>query len=158
MSTRHLATALLPALLLSACATTTTTSTMWGDPNAGDWARTGHVESIRETVRRQEGNPAAGAVAGAFLGSIFGSAFGGHTHYDRWGNAYHRGSGAGAVVGAIGGAAIGAAASQGGAEERSYEVFVRFDDGALETFVYGQDLPFRPGDGVVQTPQGLGRM
>jgi outer membrane lipoprotein SlyB len=155
---RHLAMALLPALLLSACATTTTTTRMWDDPAGGDWARLGHVESIHETVRRQEGNPAAGAVAGAFLGGLFGSAVGGHTSYDRWGNAYRHGSGAGAVVGAIGGAVVGAAASQGGAEERTYEVFVRFDDGVFETFVYGQDLPFRPGDGVVQTPQGLARM
>jgi outer membrane lipoprotein SlyB len=150
--------ALLPALALSACATTTTSTRTWDDPGGNDWARVGHVESIRETVRRQEGNPGAGAVAGAFLGSIFGSAIGGHTHYDRWGNAYRSGSAAGAVIGAIGGAAVGAAASQGGQEERWYEVYVRFDDGALESFVYGADLPFRPGDAVVQTPQGLARM
>jgi len=156
---RHLAAAaLLPTLLLSACMTTTTTSRTWGEPTAGEWARTGRVESIREVVRRHEGNPAGGAVAGAIVGGLLGSAVGGHTSYDRWGNAYHRGSGAGAVVGAVGGAMIGAAASQGASEERTYEVFVRFDDGAAETYVYGPPLPFEVGDAVTATPEGLARM
>jgi hypothetical protein len=32
---------------------------------------------------------------------------------------------------------------------------VRFDDGILQTFSYGGYLPFRPGERVVLTPQGL---
>jgi outer membrane lipoprotein SlyB len=66
-------------------------------------------------------------------------------------------NGLGAVAGAIGGAMIGAAASDGRAEDRLYEVFVRFDDGALEPFVYQNVLPFRVGEPVVLTAQGLGR-
>ncbi len=149
--------ALVPALLLSACVSTTSTTRTWGDPNGSAWARYGRVESIRETVRRQEGNPAGGAIAGALIGGILGSAIGGHTHYDRWGNAYNSGSGAGAVVGAVGGAMVGAAASQGSSEERSYEVLVRFEDGGYETFVFGGALPFQVGDAVSLTPQGLAR-
>jgi outer membrane lipoprotein SlyB len=153
-----IALALVPALLLSACATTTTTSTTWGGPYGGDeWARYGHVESIRETVRRQEGNPAAGAVAGALVGGLLGSAIGGHVAYDAWGRAYRVHSGFGAAVGAVGGAMVGAAASQGASEDRTYEVFVQFDDGGRETFVYQGWLPFGVGDPVMLTPRGLSR-
>ncbi len=156
MKQRHLASlVLLPALLLPACVTTTTRTTTWGEPYGGDWARSGRVESIRETVWRQEGNPAAGAVAGAVVGGILGSAIGGRTHYDRWGNSYYQGSAAGAVVGAVGGAMVGAAASQGSSEERTYEVTVRFDDGGSETYVFRGAPPFGVGDTVSLTPQGL---
>ena len=64
---------------------------------------------------------------------------------------------AGAVVGATEGAMIGANSSQGGYAGRTLEVFVRFDDGSLRTFVYQDYLPFRPGDYVVWTAQGLAR-
>lgn len=134
----------LPALLLSACMTATTTSRTWGQPYGGDWARYGHVESVRETVRHYQGDPAGGAVAGAIIGGLLGDAWGGH----------HPGA---AVAGAVGGAMVGAAASQGQGEDRLYEVFVRFDDGALETFVYQGYLPFRVGDPVALTAQGLTR-
>lgn len=147
----------IPALLLGGCVTTSTRSTTWGDPYGGSWARYGRVESIRETVRTQHGDPASGAVAGAIIGGLLGSALGAHTYVDRWGRVVTRGSGAGAVAGAVGGAMVGAAASQGQAEERIYEVFVRFDDGALETFVYQNVLPFRVGDAVALTAQGLAR-
>jgi outer membrane lipoprotein SlyB len=159
MTTRKL-TALLvvPAILLGGCVATTSRTTTWGgDPYGGNWARYGRVESIRETVRTQQGDPAAGAVAGAIIGGLIGSTFGGHTHVDRWGRAHTHGSGVGAVAGAVGGAMVGAAASQGGAEDRLYEVFVRFDDGALERYVYQNVLPFRPNDPVVLTSQGLSR-
>jgi len=134
----------LPALLLSACVTTSTYSRTWGEPYGQGWARYGRVESIRETVHRQQGDPGGGAVAGAIIGGLLGSAWsGGH---------------AGATVaGAVGGAVVGSAASQGQAEQRIYEVFVRFDDGALETFVYRGYLPFNAGEPVVLTAQGLAR-
>jgi outer membrane lipoprotein SlyB len=147
---------LLIAIFLPACVTTTTRTTTWGGP-PGDWARYGHVESIRETVWRQEGNPAGGAVVGAIVGGLLGSAIGGRTHVDRWGYYHHHGSAAGAAVGAVGGAMVGAAASQGSDEHRSYEVLVRFDDGGTGTFTFGDQLPFRVGDSVCLTPQGLTR-
>jgi outer membrane lipoprotein SlyB len=147
----------IPVLLLGGCVTTTTRTATYGDPYGAGWARYGHVESIRETVTSQKGDPAAGAVAGAIIGGLIGSTFGGSRHVDRHGRVHAHGSGAGAVAGAVGGAMIGAAASQGQAEDRSYEVFVRFQDGALETFVYRNVLPFRVGDAVVLTAQGLGR-
>ena len=156
-TTRMTALLVLPALLLGGCVTTTTRTTTWGEPYGAGWARYGHVESIRETVTTRQGDPAAGAVAGAIIGGLIGSTIGGHSHVDRWGRVRSHGSGAGALVGAVGGAMVGAASSQGGAEDRTYEVFVRFDDGALEPFVYSGVLPFRVGDPVVLTAQGLGR-
>jgi outer membrane lipoprotein SlyB len=136
----------LPALLLGGCVTAATRSTTWGQESygygpGGNWARYGHVENVRETVHAYQGDPGAGAVAGAIIGSLL---FGGH-------------SPGGTMFGAVGGAMVGAAASSGHAEERVYEVFVRFDDGALENYVYRDVLPFRPGDRVVLTAQGLMR-
>lgn len=154
-----LALALVPALLLPACVTTRTTTRTYGDPYAGgpsgDWVRYGRVESIREVVQRQEGNPGAGAVAGAVIGGLLGSAIGGHTHYDRWGYAHRHGSGAGALVGAVGGAMVGAAASQGSSEQRRFEVYVRFEDGGVERFIFPGPPPYRVGDAVSLTPRGL---
>ncbi len=141
--TRNVALA-LPILLLSACVATTTESRTWGEPYGQGWARYGRVESIRETVHRQQGDPAGGAVAGALIGGLLGNAFSG-------------GSGGATVAGAVGGAMIGGAASQGSAEQRLYEVFVRFDDGAVERFVYQNVLPFRVGEPVALTANGLER-
>ena len=150
MRTRLVAPALLMPLLLSACVTSTTTTRTWSQPRAGSWARNGHVEWIRETVYRNDGNPAGGAVAGAALGGFLGSVLGARSDHG-----YFRPSAAGAVVGAATGAVVGAATSRGATEERCYEVTVRFDDGGVETFAYGGWPPFRVGDPVQLTPYGL---
>lgn len=147
---------LLAPALLSACVTATTTRT-WSDPPGGGYTRAGRVESIRETVHRWQGDPAAGAAAGAVVGGLLGAALGGHGHYDRWGRYHHHGSAGGAVVGAIGGAAVGAAASQDSGEERIDEVVVRFDDGGYQTFAFRGGAPFQVGEVVVLGPQGLTR-
>jgi hypothetical protein len=55
----------------------------------------------------------------------------------------------------VGGAAIGAAVSQGGSEERRYEVMVQYDDGGRQMCVFGAFPPFQPGSRVVMTPNGL---
>jgi len=121
------------------CATTSTTATTMYDPNApGYGPRTGTVESVQEVVQRVQGNPAGGALAGALIGGLL----------------FH-GRGPAAVFGAASGAAIGAAASQGSSESRTYQVVVRFDDGTYGMFAYGGYSPFRPGEPVVLTPQGL---
>jgi outer membrane lipoprotein SlyB len=108
------------------CATTETESTTWRAPQA-EYVRPGQVESVREVVHRVHGNPGAGAVAGAVVGGLL----------------THR------LWGAAGGAAVGAAASSGSSESHSYEVRVRFDDGAWMTFIYDGYEPFGPGQRVV---------
>jgi outer membrane lipoprotein SlyB len=128
--------------LVPACATTE--SETWGQPTPqGNWVLYGRVENVRETPRHEHGDPAAGAVAGAVIGGVLGTALGGR--------------GFGTFVGATEGAMIGANSSQGGYAGRTLEVFVRFDDGSLRTFVYQDYIPFRPGDYVVWTAQGLAR-
>ncbi len=140
---RTLALLLTAALALPACVMTTEARRPWGAPGPGaEWARYGRVESIQEVVRRQEGNPAGGAVLGALVGGLFGNAI--------------SGSGAGTVVGAAGGAMVGAAASsQATAEQRRFEVYVRFEDGGVERFIYAGPPPYRVGDAVTLTPRGL---
>jgi outer membrane lipoprotein SlyB len=157
MARRSLALIALASLAtLPACVATTTESRTWSDRDAeATYQRHGRVDSVREVVQRQQGNPGAGAVAGAIIGGLLGSTIGGHTHYDRWGYGHYQGNPAGAFVGAVGGAAVGAAASQGNAEQRWYEVYVRFDDGGYETFTYHGGSPFRPGDDVILGPRGL---
>ena len=126
---------------LSSCATTTTSSTTWTDPNAGaEWARPGRVEAVQEVVQHTEGNPVGGAIAGAVIGGLL---FGGR--------------GPAAVAGAAGGAAVGASASQGSSDVRHYRVWVRFYDGGQQMFIYPNYSPFQPGENVVLTPQGLAR-
>ena len=125
--------------LVPACMATSTST--WTDPSApGYQYRGGRVDSVQEIVQRTEGNPAGGALAGAVIGALL---FGGR--------------GPGALVGAAGGAAVGASASQGASEDRTYQVVVHFDDGTYGTFAYGGYAPFRPGERVVLTPQGLAR-
>jgi outer membrane lipoprotein SlyB len=130
-----LALGFLFTLSLSACYTATSSSQMWaaGPPPQ----RPGHVAWIREIVDRQDGNPVGGALAGALIGGLIG------------------GRGPAAVVGAVGGAAVGAAASSGHSERRSYEVRVQFDDGYQQSFMYADYSPFRPGQPVALTPDGL---
>jgi outer membrane lipoprotein SlyB len=143
-SNRALISLFLLALLTPACAATTATTTTWGESAPqGDWVLYGRVENVRQTIHHDRGDPASGAVAGAVIGGVLGTALGGR--------------GFGTFVGATEGAMIGAHSSQGGYAGTSYEVFVRFDDGSLRTFVYQEQLPFRPGEYVVWTPQGLAR-
>lgn len=133
--------ALLTVLALAGgCySTTQTTRTTWAEPQ-GSWARPGRVVQIQEVVERVQGEPAGGALAGALIGGVL---FGHHGHPS--------------LLGAVAGAAVGAGMSGGVAEHRSYEVLIQFDDGESGFFVYRDFAPFRPGDLVVLTPDGLRR-
>jgi outer membrane lipoprotein SlyB len=133
---------ILFASLVPACATTETQTVAYPG-QAGDWVLYGRVEGVRQSLERVQGDPGSGAVAGAVIGGLLGTALGGR--------------GFGTFVGAAEGAMIGANASQGGYVGRDFHVAVRFDDGSLRTFVYRDQLPFRPGDYVVWTSQGLTR-
>jgi outer membrane lipoprotein SlyB len=133
---------LVGALLLSqACVMTTTRTTMSAAPVGPRTTRQGRVEWIRQTVRETQGNPAAGAAAGAVVGGLLGGLITGHRF--------------GALVGATTGAMIGADASQVHAEDITYDVAVRFDDGETRIFEYRGYPPFRPGQSVSLTERGL---
>jgi outer membrane lipoprotein SlyB len=142
MRTRPLLLILLPIVSV-ACVTARTTTTTWGDPNHPAPPRYGQVAWIRETVHQQQGNPAGGAAVGAVVGGLLGHAFIGHS--------------SGTLVGAVGGAAVGASASQGAAENSTYEVAVRFNDGEQRVFLFRNYCPFVVGDAVNWTPAGLQR-
>ena len=127
---------LFAAAACTSCTHTTTTSTTW--VAEGNWTRPGTVESVREIVQRTEGQPVAGAFAGALIGGFL----------------FH-GDGPATLFGAAAGAAVGAAASQGSAETRTFQLLVRFDDGERGMFVFRDYSPFPPGARVVLSQQGL---
>ncbi len=128
---------LLVVALIPACATTAVEA-----QQQGNWVMYGQVESIRAMDHYTQGDPGSGAVAGAVIGGVLGTALGGR--------------GLGTFLGATEGAIIGAHSSQGGGYAgRTFEVFVRFDDGSVRRFVFENQLPFRQGEYVVWTPQGL---
>jgi outer membrane lipoprotein SlyB len=131
---------LLVAVLVQGCATVETEA---GPGPAGNWVLYGQVENIHQVARYDHGDPAGGAVAGAVIGGLLGTAIGGR--------------GFGTFVGATEGAMIGANSSQGGYAGSDFQVSVRFEDGSLRTFVYHDQLPFRRGEFVVWTSQGLAR-
>lgn len=120
----------------TSCMQTSTTTTRW--TASGDWTRPGTIESVQEVLHRVEGQPVAGALAGALIGGFL----------------FH-GDGPATLFGAATGAAIGAAASQGSAEYRTYQVLVHFDDGSRGLFLFRDYSPFAPGQRVALTPQGL---
>jgi outer membrane lipoprotein SlyB len=124
---------LLLIAALPACATTVTTDDSWEAAPQAEWVRYGTVTQVREVIQRTEGNPAGGAVAGAIIGGVL----------------------TGRLFGAAAGAGIGAAASSGSSERRSYQVWVRFQDGGYQAFWYVNYSPFRPGENVALTPRGL---
>jgi outer membrane lipoprotein SlyB len=128
------------AICATSCATTATYSTESTMPD--DYSpRSGSVESVREIVRRVQGNPAGGAVAGGLIGAVL---FGGR--------------GPRTLFGALAGAATGAALSQGSYETRAFEVTIRFDNGSRGVFTYRDYAPFRPGDRIELTPDGPRRV
>jgi outer membrane lipoprotein SlyB len=122
--------------LSTGCYATYATSRTYGErefPGAGE--RRGKVETVRETIDRRVGDPAGGAVAGALVGGLL------------------TGRAGGAVLGAF----FGAAASQGSAERRYYEVYVHFEDGGRQVYTFAGSPPFQSGDRVVVTDRGIFR-
>lgn len=137
---RSCAAAILAASTLAAgCATTTRYSVESTAPEYEP--RSGIVESVRQVVRRVQGNPAAGAAAGALVGAVL---FGGR--------------GPRTLFGAAAGAATGAALSQGSYETRAFEIVVRFDNGTRGVFTYRDYSPFAPGDRIELGPDGPHRL
>jgi outer membrane lipoprotein SlyB len=123
--------------LAGGCYSESTTSRTWSaEPTAGPaygQTQMGRVVQIQEVTRERRGRPAAGAAAGALLGGAV---------FHSWGAA------------AVGGG-IGALASSGRSAQRVVEVTVQFDNGERGVFDYRDWAPFRPGQRVLATPNGL---
>jgi outer membrane lipoprotein SlyB len=112
----------------------TTTRTFTAQPSPGPAYRTyGRVTQIQEVTRERRGQPVAGAAAGALLGGAI---------FHSWGAA------------AVGGG-IGALASSGGSAQRVVEVSVQFDNGERGVYDFQNYAPFRPGQRVVATENGI---
>ena len=94
-------------------------------------ARGGHVVQVREVARAAQTTPMPGTPSGAMLGGIV----------------FHR-NGAAVIGGGFG-------LPQGALDRRAFEVVVSFDDGETGIFVYQDWSPYRPGDRVTLTPEGL---
>jgi outer membrane lipoprotein SlyB len=126
-------TLLTAAALAGGCYSDTQTRTVYAEPQR---AETGQVVQVEEIVHHREGHPVAGAVAGALLGGVI----------------FH--SGKAAVVGG----GLGAIASSGHSTRRTFETTVQFDNGEMGRFDFADWSPFRPGDRVVMTNEGLQRL
>lgn len=126
-------TLLIAAALAGGCYSDTQTRAVYTEPAR---AQTGQVVQVEEIVHHREGHPVAGAVAGALLGGVI----------------FH--SGKAAIVGG----GLGAIASSGSSTRRTFEVTVQFDSGEMGRFDFADWSPFRPGDRVVMTNEGLQRL
>jgi len=126
-------TLLTAAALAGGCYSDTQTRVVYSEPAR---AETGQVVQVEEIIQHREGHPVAGAVAGALLGGVI----------------FH--SGKAAVVGG----GLGAIASSGHSTRRTFETTVQFDNGEMGRFDFADWSPFRPGDRVVMTNDGLQRL
>lgn len=97
------------------------------DAAASSCGRCGVVTNVRTVAVAGQGS-GLGAVAGAIVGGVIGHQFGG-------GN----GNTAATAAGAIGGGYVGNMIEGKERGSTRYEVSVRFNDGASETFSYAQD-------------------
>lgn len=127
----------LLSVSIAACATTSTQTSTWTVPEGT--VREGRVVAVQQVVQRTEGDPVGGALLGAVIGGMV----------------LRNRHGGPSLVGAAVGAGVGAAASSGSSTNVDYRVIVQFDDGYQQAFMYQDGVPFRPGDWVVQTSQGL---
>jgi len=105
-------------------------------------ARTGTVESVRESVEQK--NPSGlGLIAGGLIGGGLGSLVGGGT-----------GRTVATVVGALGGGFVGNELERNQSQV-VYEISVRYDDGTWATIRQTAPTGLRVGDRVVVTDNGI---
>lgn len=139
MRTVLLASAILPALLLSACASQPPAMSTLGSTIV----QTAQVTDVRDVIVRGGQPTGIGGFGGAVLGGLLGSRIG---------------SGHGSTVAGIGGALAGSMAGQHAeqsAKSRSTTaVTVRLDSGESRTYHVEPDARFRIGDTVKLTTSG----
>ena len=105
-------------------------------------ARTGTVESVRESVE-QKSPSGLGLIAGGLIGGGLGSLVGGGT-----------GRTVATVVGALGGGFVGNELERNQSQV-VFEISVRYDDGTWATIRQNSPTGLRVGDRVVVTDNGI---
>lgn len=128
------------ALLLGCSATVPPARTTWTAPTHR--ARPGVIESVDEIKEYAASNAGGDVLTGFLVGSLLFSAL-----------LFHHGPRN--IVGAENGTSPIATSDEDSTTLPRYQVLVRFDDGSSMTLVYTNDVPFRPGERVVLTQQGL---
>ena len=96
----------------------------------------GTIESMREIEKQGDGT-GLGAVAGGLTGLIVGKQLGNG-----------KGQNVGALLGAAGGAYAGHQIEKGTRSNKSYEVYVRMEDGSMRTVAMPQAPTWRTGERV----------
>jgi outer membrane lipoprotein SlyB len=106
-------------------------------------ARPATIESIRQIVEHKDGSSPLGMIAGGLIGGGLGSLVGGGS-----------GRTAATILGALGGGYIGHNIQQSQTHV-VYEISVKYDNGTWGTIRQISSPPFRIGDRVLVTDQGL---
>ena len=101
------------------------------------------IESIREVVEHKNASSPLGMIAGGLIGGGLGSLVGGGS-----------GRTAATIIGALGGGYIGNNI-QKSQTQVVYEIAVKYDNGTWGTIRQTTSPPFRIGDRVLVTDQGL---
>ncbi len=130
------------AILVAACACLPAVSAQ-AQSYSVSAARPATIESIRDVVEHKDSSSPLGMIAGGVIGGGIGSLFGG-------GN----GRTAATIVGAIGGGYVGNNI-QKSQTHTVYEISVKYDNGSWGTIRQTASPPFRIGDRVLVTDQGL---
>ena len=106
-------------------------------------ARPATVESIREVVEHKNSSSPLGMIAGGLIGGGLGSLVGGGS-----------GRTAATIVGAVGGGYVGHNI-QKSQTQTVYEISVKYDNGTWGSIRQTASPPFRIGDRVLVTDNGL---
>ncbi len=136
---RLIGTALVLPLVISGCATQSSSSSVYrsSDAQREQTVRWATVDAVR-TVTIQRDSKGIGAVGGAVVGGIAGSGV----------SSGKRESSIGAVLGAIAGTVAGQAIEERANQREGLEITVKYDNGDVRVIVQESDLDVKPGDRV----------
>ena len=136
MKTFPLATLLVTALLVSACASQSAGSYSRGQAQREMTVRFGVVDSVRPVTIEGTKSP-VGAGAGAVIGGIAGGKIG-----------QGRGSDVAAVLGAVAGGIAGAAIENKATAQQGVEITIKLENGSYIAVTQAADEVFLPGERV----------
>jgi outer membrane lipoprotein SlyB len=133
----------LVAVALTVCAMLAPVQSACAQNYSVSTARPATIESIRQVVEKKNSSSPLGMIAGGLIGGGLGSLVGG-------GN----GRTAATIIGALGGGYLGNNIEKSQTQV-VYEIGVKYDNGTWGTIRQTASPPFRIGDRVLVTDQGL---